>query len=324
MDTKFSSESLRREQLACLSRAVEIFSCCATTLLHIQSDKLDKLDEEDLDETVLTTLGPELCLQKFALTREASRPLMAVTSILASTAWNFMGKLVGSSYQSQSDPSRHSMLACLERAVLILGSPKSMVANRPQMKALFAPLRKYKDFLQSNINHSIGVELYESGQFEKAATYLDDASQIRRRLIDDIRGHGKEFDEHEKSKEINSLSSLPEAIPDVIVTNELEYAVGHCCTLLPRKGVDKTDADDIELSLSLTLEYSALTHHAIQKYQSALAFFQEALILRTMRVGKHSLDVASLHFNMGVVSIWYHQQYNNNLVCPRHILTTYF
>jgi len=300
-DAKFASECLRREQLACLSRAVEIFSCCANTLLQIQSEKLDKLDEEDLDETVLTALGPELCLQSFALVRETSRPLLAVTGILASTAWNYLGKLVGSSYQSQSDPSRHSMLACLERAVLILGSPKSMITNRPQMKTLFAPLAKYKHFLQSNINHSIGVELYESGQFEKAAAYLDEASQIRRKLIDDIRGHLEENNQVVVSKGINPLSSLPEVIPEAVVTNALEYAVGHCCTLLPRKGVDKTDADDIELGLSLTLEYSALTHHAIKKYQSALTFFQEALILRTMRVGKHSLDVASLHFNMGVV-----------------------
>ena len=298
---KFASECLRREQLACLSRAVEIFSCCATTLLQIQADKLDKLDEEDLDETVLTTLGPELCLQSFALVRETSRPLLAITSILASTAWNYLGKLVGSSYHSQSDPNRHSMLACLERAVLILGSPKSMIASRPQVKALFAPLTKYKQFLQSNINHSIGVELYESGQFDEAAAYLDDASQIRRRLIDDVRGHGDGYNENVISKGINLSSSLPEVVPDEVVTNALKYAVGHCCTLLPRRGVDKTDADDIELSLSLTLEYSALTHHATKKYQSALALFQEALILRTMRVGKHSLDIASLHFNMGVV-----------------------
>ena len=300
-DAKFASECLRREQLACLSRAVEIFSCCANTLLQIQSDKLDKLDEEDLDETVLTALGPELCLQSFALVRETSRPLLAVTGILASTAWNYLGKLVGSSYQSQSDPSRHSMLACLERAVLILGSPKSIITDRPQMKTLFAPLAKYKKFLHANINHAIGVEMYESGQFEKAAAYLDEASQIRRRLIDDIRGHLDEYNRNVTSKGMNSLSSSPEVVPEEVVTNALEYAVGHCCTLLPRKGVDKTDADDIELSLSLTLEYSALTHHAIKKYQSALSFFQEALILRTMRVGKHSLDVASLHFNMGVV-----------------------
>lgn len=300
-DAKFASECLRREQLACVSRAVEIFSCCANSLLQIQSDKLDRLDEEDLDETVFTVLGPELCLQNFALVRETSRPLLAVTGILASTAWNYLGKLVGSSYQSQSDPSRHSMLACLERAVLILGSPKSTITNRPQMKTLFAPLAKYKEFLHSNINHFIGVELYESGQFEKAAAYLDDASQIRRRLIDDIRGHAEEYNRKIVSKGINPLSSSPEVIPEEIIANSLEYAVGHCCTLLPREGMDKTDADDIELGLSLTLEYSALTHHAIKKYQSALTFFQEALILRTMRVGKHSLDVASLHFNMGVV-----------------------
>ena len=300
-DAKFASDCLRREQLACVSRAVEIFSCCANTLLHIQSDKLDKLDEEDLDETVVTALGPELCLQNFALVRETSRPLLAVAGILTSTAWNYLGKLVGSSYQSQSDPSRHSMLACLERAALILGSPKSMITDRPQMKTLFAPLAKYKNFLHANINHAVGVELYESGKFEKAAGYLDEASQIRRRLIDDIRGQLDESSQNVSSKGVNPLPSSPELIPEDVVTNALEYAVGHCCTLLPRKGADKTDADDIELSLSLTLEYSALTHHAIKKYQSALAFFQEALILRTMRVGKHSLDVASLHFNMGVV-----------------------
>ena len=302
-DTKFASESLRREQLACLSRAVEIFSCCANALLQIQSDKLDKLDEEDLDETVTTKIGPELYLQRFALVREASRPLLAVTGILASTAWNYLGKLVGSSYQSQSDPTRHSMLACLQHAVLILGSSKSVVTSSPQLKALCDPLTKYKLILQSSINHSIGVELYESGQFEKAAAYLDEASHIRRRLLDDIRGHLEEYKENENvnSKGKRPKVSLPEMIPDEVVANVLEYSVGHCCYLLPRKGLDKTDADDIELGLSLTLEYSALTHHALKRYQSALSFFQEALILRTMRVGKHSLDVASLHFNMGVV-----------------------
>ncbi|KAK1744363.1 hypothetical protein QTG54_004896 [Skeletonema marinoi] len=246
-DAKFASECLRREQLACLSRAVEIFSCCANTLLQIQSEKLDKLDEEDLDETVLTALGPELCLQSFALVRETSRPLLAVTGILASTAWNYLGKLVGT-------PTN--------RKVIQVGIQcwHSMITNRPQMKTLFAPLAKYKHFLQSNINHSIGVELYESGQFEKAAAYLDEASQIRRKLIDDIRGHLEENNQVVVSKGINPLSSLPEVIPEAVVTNALEYAVGHCCTLLPRKGVDKTDADDIELGLSLTLEYSALTH----------------------------------------------------------------
>lgn len=84
------------------------------------------------------------------------------------------------------------------------------------------------------------------------------------------------------------------------MSNCLDYAIQHACSLLPMR-LDKYDADDIELSLSLTLEYAALTNHANQSYQVALALFQEGLILRTLHVGKHSLDVASLHFNTGVV-----------------------
>lgn len=45
----------------------------------------------------------------------------------------------------------------------------------------------------------------------------------------------------------------------------------------------------------------------------ALANFQEALILRSLHVGKNSLDIASLHFNTGVVHDdleQYHQAIN--------------
>ena len=74
-------------------------------------------------------------------------------------------------------------------------------------------------------------------------------------------------------------------------------SISHTFALLPRTIFTM---DELESSLSLTLEYSALAQHAKQKYQSALALFQESLIFRNIHVGKHSLDVASLHFNMGV------------------------
>jgi len=83
-----------------------------------------------------------------------------------------------------------------------------------------------------------------------------------------------------------------------VLANIFKYSVSHCIVQLPQ---ETFAIEELELSLSLTLEYSALTQHAGQRYQQALSYFQESLILRTMHVGKHSLDVASLHFNMGVV-----------------------
>ena len=121
-------------------------------------------------------------------------------------------------------------------------------------------------------------------------------------MLDDLRGKDDESDDPS-----NGLSKLfvavvggmksnylvsPASMSEEVFTNVFKYSIGHGCIQLPR---ETFAVDELERSLSLTLEYSALTQHACQKYQMALSFFQESLILRTMHVGKHSLGKWNLY-----------------------------
>ena len=310
---------LHHEQSCCLNDAIEVLSFTATTLLYILSNSLDNLDEDDLDETVTTSFGPLFCLQKFALVREACKPLLVVTGILAADAWYSLGRMVNESYslhlkRSKSDAVQQVMLSSFERALLVLSSTKWTSLKRlpMELESLQKPLSQYKCLLQSSINHSMGVNLYELGVFKKAMGYLDEATRFRRQLLEHLRGQaGQNVDQNTVFATLfnNVVGALknsvffpsPSSLTEDMFLNVLKYSIYHSCVLLPKKRIETSEAENIELSLSLTLEYAALTHHAVQSYQTALSLFQEALILRTIHVGKSSLDVASLHFNMGVV-----------------------
>mmetsp|Transcript_26648 Transcript_26648/g.63910 ORF Transcript_26648/g.63910 Transcript_26648/m.63910 type:complete len:2683 (+) Transcript_26648:137-8185(+) len=330
-ESKESSSTLRSRiralQCSCLKEAIELLSAAAGTLGLVLSDPLNKLDEDDLDETVDTSaLGPTTILRLFAMTREASKPLLSLTGILSADAWSSLGRLAGRSPSvgvkkspdgsTDADGDAHIMLLALERALLILNSPWSVSLNKPALdllcESLLSPLTQYKCFLQANVNHAVGVYAYERGDNERAAEYLDRSSRFRRQMLDDLRGQSGEDD---GSDDVNSLSKLFNAVVGGMKSNYLvspasmskeafedvfKYSVAHACVQLPRRE-GTFAADELELGLSLTLEYSALTQHAGRRYQMALSLFQESLILRTIHVGKHSLDVASLHFNMGVV-----------------------
>ena len=240
---------------------------------------------------------------------------MFLIILFSCTAWFSLSALVGKApgKSKKSDPNdHHMMLFGFERALLILNSPKSISLNKPALdllcESILSPLTQYKCFLQANINHSVGVFAYEHGDNDRAAGYLDKSSRFRRQMLDDLRGQACE----NSTNSGNDLSKLFNAVVGGMKSNYLvspasmsedrfedifTYSITHTCIQLPvRKGLA---VDELELSLSLTLEYSALTQHADQKYQMALSLFQESLILRTIHVGKHSLDVASLHFNMG-------------------------
>jgi len=302
-------------QSSCLKNAIEILSSSATTLGYLLCSSLDKVDEDDLDETVSVayrkkSMGPAALLQLFDITREASKPLLSVAGILCADAWYLLGKLISKACKLETNG--HVVLFSYERALLILNSPHSASLNKPALDLLcesfLSPLTHYKAFLQSNINHSIGVYSYEQGDFVKAADYLGKAALFQRQMLDDLRGDDAENNDQAKglSKLFNAVVGgmksdylvSPESMSEEVFTNVFEYSISHGCIQLLRESFE---VDELELSLSLTLEYSALTKHAVRKYQMALSYFQESLILRTMHVGKHSLDVASLHFNMGVV-----------------------
>lgn len=170
-EAKESRSIVHGIQCSCLKNAIEILSCAATTLGYILCSSLEKLDEDDLDETVMTSLGPAVLLQKFgeccsitflitfdmfhlmhlysdfvAITREASKPLLSVAGILSADAWFSLGNLVNKAYKL--DSNEHVMLCSLERALLILNAPRSMSLNKPNLdlmcESLLSPLTQYK------------------------------------------------------------------------------------------------------------------------------------------------------------------------------------
>lgn len=63
----------------------------------------------------------------------------------------------------------------------------------------------------------------------------------------------------------------PASISEEVFEDVFRYSIIFTCNQLPR---DEFAVNELELSLSLSLEYSALTQHASQKYQIALSLFQ--------------------------------------------------
>ena len=287
---------LQAIQGSCLMNAIEVLSCSATALGYILS--LDMLDEDDLDETVNTTLGPNVLLQLFAAKREESSPLLSVVEIISADAWFSFGKLVGETCKVGTGD--HLMRLCFERALLILNSPKSNASNSRavEFSSHLSPLTKYKCFLQSNATHAIGVYCYEQGDFDHAGEHFDKASRFRRQMLEDQSQSCENDDRDNVSKLKRNYLVSSVSTSEEVVANVFKYSVTHARALLPSGAFD---VNELELNLSLTLEYCALNQHARQEYQHALSLFQECLILRSMHVGRNSLDVASLHFNMGVV-----------------------
>lgn len=310
-ETSSVASQVHMIQSSCLQFAIEAISCSATTLTYIVSNALDKLDEDDLDETVTTTLGPAAVLQRFSTTREDSKLLLYVAGILSADAWYSLGRLVSKLLLESAGSD--VVFSIFDRALLVLNFPKSISLNNHTVevlcRSLLSPLARVRCFLQSNITHSMGVKLYEQGDIDRADEYLTDASRFRRQMLDQLRRQDKEkvddIDEYlsemfnavvcgMKNRSLVSSASITEQT----FVASWKNSISHTFALLPRTIFTM---DELESSLSLTLEYSALAQHAKQKYQSALALFQESLIFRNIHVGKHSLDVASLHFNMGVV-----------------------
>lgn len=294
-------------QRLCLQYAIEALSCSATTLTYILCNSLDNLDEDDLDDTVVTTLGPAALLHRFSSTREDSKVLLYVASILLAEGWYFFGRLV---IKLTGSGSSDVALSILDRALCVLNFPKSLSLKTRTVEDICQSVSaRHKYFLQSNIMHSTGVYLYEQGDIDRADEFLNKASILRRQILEDLRRYDSDTGDDIKgslSEVFNAivggmknrpfLSSTP--MNEETFKTTMVNSISQTCILLPRT---QFTVDELESSLSLTLEYLALARHAKQKYQSALALFQESLILRDIHVGKHSLDVASLHFNMGVV-----------------------
>jgi hypothetical protein len=296
--------SLLQEEVSFgLRDAIEVLSGISKTLQLILSEPFADLEEDDLDSSIKLSGGLplSLCLQRLAVTRAECKPLLTLTGIFLAEAWFMLGRMSALLSTTKTHKDKLLMVACFDRSLLILSSPKEAPKNQ-----LSEPLTKHKAFLQSNVNHAMGVCLYESGIFDRSGRCLADATALRRKLLDELRNQTSSSSDQTDgilstfSKNVASyFFSSPQTVSKEVFSSMIEYSVSQCCALLPTKITEKSEADDLELSLSLTLEYAALTNHANQSYQTALASFQEALILRSLHVGKNSLDIASLHFNTG-------------------------
>lgn len=297
-------------QCSCLQHAIEALSCSATTMTYILSNALADLDEDDLDETVKSPWGPTALLQRLVASREDSKLLLYVAGILSADAWYSLGRLLSKLSEAGGSDIVSSIF---DRSLLVLNFPKSISLKNHTMeilcKSLLSPLARYRCFLHSNVSHSMGVYLYEQGDIQRADEYLNNAVRSRRQMLDHLRRQDCKVSDNidscisemfesvvggmNNSTLITSASMTEDAF-QVVWKNSISGA----CALMPKTTFT---VDELESDLSMTLEYSALAQHAKQKYQSALALFQESVVFRNSHVGKHSLDVASLHFNMGVV-----------------------
>jgi len=175
----------------------------------------------------------------------------------------------------------------------------------------------YKRTLLASIIHSIGVHYYaQVGNLETAKLCLHEALSRRRLLLRQLQKESNDITN-------TSVSSINDS-SNQSLRRSLEYGTGAKSTRNDRKirkkssnlrggscGHDdllfacrlgkKEQIDKMELELSYTLEFAALTSHSHLDHQTSISFFQEAIILRALHVGKNSPDVARLHYNMGVI-----------------------
>ena len=179
-------------------------------------------------------------------------------------------------------------------------------------------IERFKRTLYASVIHSIGVHYYEQeGNLSAAKTCLEEALTRRRLLLRHLQNEEDDGD-YASGSSVSSISSIA-SNSKRSVTFDPKYGESRrrrkkglhpekvkddsfrTDALLVSENSGKKEIDSLELDLSTTLEFLALTSHSLQDYQASLSLFQEALILRALHAGKNSLEVSSLQYNMGVV-----------------------
>jgi len=161
----------------------------------------------------------------------------------------------------------------------------------------------YKRTLLASIIHSIGVHYYaQVGNLETAKLCLHEALSRRRLLLRQLQkdangvtsssGSFISGPPHGNRRSLGHNNRLSSSRSNTELQNYLLFTF----ELSNEKQISR-----MELDLSYTLEFAALTSHSHLDHQTSISFFQEAIILRALHAGKNSLDVARLHYNMGVI-----------------------
>ena len=195
-------------------------------------------------------------------------------------------------------------------------------------------VKVHQRILYNAVLHAIGIHYYEQvGNFDVAKKYLDACVEKRQILLRQLRqdeadsgnistsstgsvigsrrrrsygNYGLDGSRHMSESSVTSSRRVRRRSKpkhgNKVGPQGLCNDVSNTSFLLLGNGKSHKDCvDSIELDLSSTMEFSALATHALSDSESALSFFQEALILRALHSGKNSLDVADLQYNMGVI-----------------------
>lgn len=154
-DANHVSAILQEEVSLCLRDAINVLASISRALQVIMS--VGDLEEEDLDDSITPPGGPTLCVQRFALARAEAKPLFTMSGIFLAECWLTLGKLSSSQSTTKHHKDKLLMVACFDRALLILSSSKEIPS-----KQLLEPLTKHKALLQSNINRKSIVFVFIS------------------------------------------------------------------------------------------------------------------------------------------------------------------
>ena len=193
--------------------------------------------------------------------------------------------------------------------------------------------------LMAEMSDGMGRWLYDRGHYRQSWKPLEKATELKRQVISllrDVAAHpepkdanAKEEEEEEKSfwpKWGSFGASSPPAPSSVagpslplgdhyiyyfvpsrtkvpktggaVVVEDVDYLCQQLCLHPPKV---ELQIQEMELSLSQSLEYAALAMHATDLSTASLSWMQEALILKTTHLGKMSLEVARVNAAMAVV-----------------------
>ena len=181
--------------------------------------------------------------------------------------------------------------------------------EKPHPRAPNASVGFYSEELKAAILHEFGLYQFEHrGDMDNALRFFSESINTRKSFLQEIQDDEDEgiarvrsstalSRGHMSSASIRS-SALSSRCSDRSPATSFVDDMGY---VLPSVSMLKRRIPYIEVVLSSTLEYAALTEHSLSNYKASLAYFQEAIILRATHAGKNSLEVASLQFNMGVV-----------------------
>ena len=188
-----------------------------------------------------------------------------------------------------SEQGEDNEIICLKTAIAILESI---------LEIKHVSMLLYKSSLLADAKDALGRWLYDRGFYASAKLPLENAIKLKRDVAVMLRETTR--------SDLSHLFGYPSPSADEPWLDD----IGHNATMevlnselgfkSSSDGIEKR-IEDMEISLSMSLEYNALAQHACGQSLLALGGLQEALILKISHLGNMSLEVARLNIVMAVV-----------------------